>query len=318
MPAAAIIPIASALIGAGMSYYQNSQNVKAQEKANQANLAWEAWKYDADRANALADWHRNNAYNSPQQVMQRFREAGLNPNLIYGNNPVTPQVRATSGGSAGQRPVMQDLSGISSSVSSLPDAINTVLSGRRIQAETDNLKKQSSLLEKEGLLKDASTAEIMQRTARSKFDLSQADRMKDDVYENQRLQNDALRASTDSTNVRTVIDIDRNTRERLRTSVDIQKTLQDILHEKLKMEKTTEERYHIQRMIRALDDAHDLNEYDKRLRQNGLDRGSPGWIKFMEAQLSKHPKRVPGPIKSSNPRLDKMDNNFADWIINSF
>ena len=33
---------------------------------------------------ALEDWERNNAYNSPLQRMQRLKEAGLNPNLVYG------------------------------------------------------------------------------------------------------------------------------------------------------------------------------------------------------------------------------------------
>lgn len=34
-------------------------------------------------------WNANNLYNSPLQQMERLREAGLNPNLVYGNGSAT-------------------------------------------------------------------------------------------------------------------------------------------------------------------------------------------------------------------------------------
>lgn len=54
------------IIGSLVSY---GMNKKLAEQQNQYNL--DMWKMQAD-------------YNSPQAQMQRFREAGLNPNLIYG------------------------------------------------------------------------------------------------------------------------------------------------------------------------------------------------------------------------------------------
>lgn len=33
-------------------------------------------------------WNMNNAYNSPTQQMKRLKDAGLNPNLVYGNGSV--------------------------------------------------------------------------------------------------------------------------------------------------------------------------------------------------------------------------------------
>lgn len=36
-------------------------------------------------------WNATNAYNHPAAVMQRYREAGLNPNLIYGQMPQVSQ-----------------------------------------------------------------------------------------------------------------------------------------------------------------------------------------------------------------------------------
>ena len=48
-----------------------------------------------NRQNALADQKALNAYNSPLQQMQRFKEAGLNPNLIYKHTNEGAPVRST-------------------------------------------------------------------------------------------------------------------------------------------------------------------------------------------------------------------------------
>jgi len=48
-----------------------------------------AWKRE------LEQWHRANQYNSPAEKMARLKEAGLNPNLAYGN-PTTAGVGASS------------------------------------------------------------------------------------------------------------------------------------------------------------------------------------------------------------------------------
>jgi hypothetical protein len=48
-----------------------------------------------NRQNALKDQQRLNLYNSPQQQMQRFKEAGLNPNLIYKQTNEGAPVRST-------------------------------------------------------------------------------------------------------------------------------------------------------------------------------------------------------------------------------
>lgn len=41
--------------------------------------------YNMQRKDALDNWNRENMYNSPAAQMQRLKEAGLNPNLVYGN-----------------------------------------------------------------------------------------------------------------------------------------------------------------------------------------------------------------------------------------
>jgi hypothetical protein len=65
--------IGTTLFNTGSQLYTNSQN----------------------RKNALSDWNRQNAYNNPKQQMQRYKEAGLNPNLIYNQQNTAQPVRST-------------------------------------------------------------------------------------------------------------------------------------------------------------------------------------------------------------------------------
>lgn len=73
----AIITGAAGLLGGTMSSAADADSVREYNRG-QMELA----KYQNEWN--LAQWERENIYNSPSQQMQRFREAGLNPNLIYG------------------------------------------------------------------------------------------------------------------------------------------------------------------------------------------------------------------------------------------
>lgn len=77
LPGASVIQSGANLIGGLVQNYANRQLVKQQNKAN-----FELAKYGYDRD--LQMWHMQNLYNQPKAQMQRFAQAGLNPNLIYG------------------------------------------------------------------------------------------------------------------------------------------------------------------------------------------------------------------------------------------
>lgn len=68
---------ANSLIGFGLNQAASSIN---------AERNYKYWKKQTDYEQQLAleNWNRQNEYNSPKSQMQRYAEAGLNPNLIYG------------------------------------------------------------------------------------------------------------------------------------------------------------------------------------------------------------------------------------------
>lgn len=73
IPFAALVPF----IAQGINIAGNAIGANRQEKANK-ELA--AYQYDRN----LEMMHYQNIYNSPRNQMARFKEAGLNPNLVYG------------------------------------------------------------------------------------------------------------------------------------------------------------------------------------------------------------------------------------------
>lgn len=65
---------------------QNEINRQHQDQVNQENKEWAKYMADYSYNQELEQWNRENAYNSPLAQMQRYQEAGLNPNLIYGQS----------------------------------------------------------------------------------------------------------------------------------------------------------------------------------------------------------------------------------------
>lgn len=64
---------------------QNEYNLQLQDREFNFNREQNEYVY----AQNLAQWQRENEYNSPSAQMQRLIEAGLNPNLVYGSGSAT-------------------------------------------------------------------------------------------------------------------------------------------------------------------------------------------------------------------------------------
>lgn len=65
-----------------------------QKRENARQREYETGFYNMQKQDNLDFWNMQNQYNTPAMQMQRLKEAGLNPNLIYGN--------ATAGAQSGQ------------------------------------------------------------------------------------------------------------------------------------------------------------------------------------------------------------------------
>ena len=105
---------ASGVVGGAIDWIANKQQTDQSE-------SWSQNMYNQERKNALADWNMQNAYNSPAAQMQRFKQAGLNPNLIYGRGDSgnAGAVSQASPPSVSRAPYRSDLGSVGANVAGM-------------------------------------------------------------------------------------------------------------------------------------------------------------------------------------------------------
>lgn len=223
--------------GLGVNISQNQQNVEAQMIQNRTNRKWTEKMYQRQRADNRADWDTQNKYNSPEQQMQRLREAGLNPNLVYGRGAdnTAATIQSSQPTNNDQRaPLIAplDVSGLSNSFSQYQQIKNA-------EAQEDNTNASTALLLKEAMLKDAQIAATLVGTERSRFDLDLQNEIKDSLVlqykiqnANAQLQGQNIESQTYRNYSEVNISYNRLELERINTSTNKQKTFQEILESK--------------------------------------------------------------------------------------
>lgn len=174
-----------AIIAGGASLLGSALGFGSQKKTNKANMElakyqneWQTQENEKAYQRNLQMWNLQNEYNSPTQQMARLRTAGLNPNLVYGNG--------VTGNSSGSTPQYQpadikraELSPYRGWNQGLTDAVSNFLAYRSNRAQVENMEAQNSLIRQQTATEATRQANIAASTARSEFDLSQANRLKD-------------------------------------------------------------------------------------------------------------------------------------------
>lgn len=174
-----------AIIAGGASLLGSALGFGSQKKTNKANMElakyqneWQSQENEKAYQRNLQMWNLQNAYNSPTQQMARLRSAGLNPNLVYGSG--------VTGNNAGSTPQYQpadikraELSPYRGWNQGLTDAVSNFLAFRSNRAQVENMEAQNSLIRQQTATEATRQANIAASTARSEFDLSQANRLKD-------------------------------------------------------------------------------------------------------------------------------------------
>lgn len=149
------IPLAVGLAGAsalgsGLNSIFGAFQNKFQRKENERI-------YNRQRADALADWSMMNEYNSPAKQMARFKEAGLNPALIYGQSNVAAPVRSSDYAKPSPQPITPgDIA---------QSAVGTYFDVKIKEQTLDNLKKQY-----EGMVADQALKGLNLNLFRDTFD----------------------------------------------------------------------------------------------------------------------------------------------------
>jgi len=116
------------IIGGFMDQKFQERNLRLQEAAN-TRLT------DYNYGKNLEMWHLQNLYNSPKSQMQRFSEAGLNPNLVYG--------RGTPGNAAAQVKREKVTKGLAKANIPMPDMLGMYNNFRTSQVNADYVEQKT-------------------------------------------------------------------------------------------------------------------------------------------------------------------------------
>lgn len=127
----------------------NSGSRRAQERTNAYNLQ---------------QWHRQNAYNDPSAQMSRLKDAGLNPNMIYGTSPTSATGNASPVATAKAPEYKMD-----NPLSEIMSYANV----KQSEAQTDNLRKQNHVIVQDANLKAAQATNMLHvgRSSKIKADI---------------------------------------------------------------------------------------------------------------------------------------------------
>lgn len=226
------LPAIAPLIGQGLDFVNSIFNRRAQKKQNEADRQFSIDQSNKQRAWDLEDWEKTNKYNHPAEQMNRLRQAGLNPNLVYGKGADNTAVMIKGGAiqpvSKQEAPMMNF---------SASNALMQYQQLRNAQQQTDNLAQQNALMSADKNLREAQAETERAKKAGQdlsnikfgvendllKYDLSQKLRLSDLEVSGKMLDNNLKEQSLK-------LNVDKFELEKMSTSADVtQKYIQGLL-----------------------------------------------------------------------------------------
>lgn len=252
---------------------QNKLNRDFQDMQNRRDQINQNMLYLSQTKQARKNWELQNQYNSPVQQMNRMRQAGLSTQLMYGKGAEnTAEAIHSTQGDAPNHPAPQvDMGYVPESLSGGIQTYNNVMTGRSIQAQTDNMYEQRQLMMQEEALKAAQTLNTIKDTEGKGFHLDISRDLYDQTIKRATLDNQNLEADLIKKRADTQYTLDANERARLLTSVNIKKTMQEILESKIRVAKSKQE---IANLKQALIKLTNDTQFEAKLQKAGVVKGA--------------------------------------------
>lgn len=125
----------------------NASQKKRNEREFQRNKEMADYKQKQD----IEMWQMQNEYNNPSNQMERLRQAGLNPNMVYGSGKA-------AGNTSSQLPAYSQVKArydYDPVIKELPNMLSMYQDYRLKQGQIDNLAEQRRILESESEIRSA-------------------------------------------------------------------------------------------------------------------------------------------------------------------
>jgi len=214
--------IAPPVLAAGLAGIGQVGSGVLQGLQNRQQRKWNEKMYAQTRQDALADWNMQNEYNSPRAQMQRFQEAGLNPHLIYGQQNMSPTVRA--GDTKAWNPQAPQFR---------PEAaLSAYYDTKQANAQLDLMAVQKTVQINNAMLMASKAATEAVKTARSKLELSQAEKLAEGNLQLQQLNLKRMEQEIDLSQRRFVLSLNEDQRRAALNASTLQEAAQRIAESK--------------------------------------------------------------------------------------
>lgn len=274
MPIQAFLPLIQAGIqaaaGAGQGLMQGGMNRKTMD--------FNKWMYDRQRKDALADWSMQNEYNSPAAQMQRFKDAGLSPHLIYGQTNQAGAVRSTE-----SKPWNPSAADISTPVARSIEAYNV---GRVTNQQLSQMASQEDLNRANIRKAEAGVLESNQRVIESLSRTKGIDLKNQWVDKLSQSQVDVMNANLALTEARTSGQLTDNELKIATQSDSIQSAMLKVLQQRADLANSKEEKNRILAQIENIKADTSLKNSDLDLRAKGIYPGDSAWLRLLVKGLN--------------------------------
>lgn len=251
-------PYTASYINAGAQLGTAAINAAAQSNINKKTREYNREMYARQREDSLKDWAMQNEYNSPEQQMQRLKQAGLNPHLVYGNGATTTAapVRSTQAGAWNPRAPQYDLTGVGQAFMNIYDM-------KIKQATVDNLKAQNTAIANDAVLKAVQAYSTLQSGNKTAQDIEMTSLLKDTTLA-------GAQAAVNQKVAETKVLLNRDEREAAMNSSSIQEAAVRILRMRADLAKAPLERMQINAEIQRIKMDTDLKAEDLRLKKMNI------------------------------------------------
>lgn len=252
-----------------------NHQVSEQRKENQANRDWNLNLAKQQNQWNIEQWNRENEYNSPSAQMARYKSAGLNPDLIYGQQNLSA---ASPEMTAGDGSLPTDVSNLANKRTML-DMVSASLDNRIKYEQLQGLKKdnKSKDYDNDLLARKVDTERALSYLVGDPLSFETSDLASKLPFRAYQQYLSLVSAATDQTNK--VSDNDLKLRDLALKKLDIafkeksNQILLDDLAEKLKITKA-EAKYYTETVALRI---HGL-KMDNKLKENEDFWNSPGFL----------------------------------------
>lgn len=287
-PLVAAAPAAAAAaapyVAAGISALSGAAGIAGVGAQNRKSRAFSREMYQQQKADNIAFWNMQNEYNSPEKQMERLKNAGLNPNMLYDKTgAVIPAGNVSTPDVQGGQFRTPDFGSVGSGL------VQGYFDTKIKQAQYDNLKAANTKIAQENALIGAQIVATTANTEGKQIDNALASA-------NFQTSVEAATANLESTKANTQFTLDENTRKEVMQGKNLQLIAQDILLRKEQTANTKAERANIRQMLNNLKNDNQLKELDINLRKMGINPTDPTWMRIatqaFQPYMSYSPSRL--------------------------